>query len=337
MIEADLRLRDFAARWFTSAEQAFDSLCQAGCDVVLTDLKMPGMDGIQLCTRIAANRPDVPVVVMTAFGSLDTAIAAIRAGAYDFVTKPIEMELLAVILNRAVQRRQLEEKIKFLSDAVQRTARFEELLGESLAMGKLYDQLSQIADSDVSVLILGESGTGKEVVARALHRRSRRRDKPFVAVNCAAAAGCTAGKRVVRPRQRGLYRRPQRPQRALCPGRRRNASCWTRSARCRSPCRSNFCGRWRKTRSGRWRRARSAFRRALHYGHESGPGDGGGGRPLPARPLLPHQCTPTRPSPLAVPRHRISCFCRKASSNCWRPQGSRGGHAAPRPPARNGR
>ena len=186
MIEADLRLRDFAVRWFTSAEHAFDSLCQAGCDVVLTDLKMPGMDGIQLCTRIAANRPDIPVVVMTAFGSLDTAIAAIRAGAYDFVTKPIEMELLAVILNRAVQHRQLEEKIKFLSEAVQRTARFEELLGESLAMGKLYDQLSQIADSDVSVLILGESGTGKEVVARALHRRSRRRDKPFVAINCAA-------------------------------------------------------------------------------------------------------------------------------------------------------
>ncbi|MGO8753016.1 MAG: sigma-54-dependent transcriptional regulator [Thermoguttaceae bacterium] len=186
MIEADLRLRDFAVRWFTSAEPAFDSLCQAGCDVVLTDLKMPGMDGIQLCTRIAAHRPDIPIVVMTAFGSLDTAIAAIRAGAYDFVTKPIEMDLLAVILNRAVQRRQLEEKIKFLSEAVQRTARFEELLGESLAMGKLYDQLSQIADSDVSVLILGESGTGKEVVARALHRRSRRRDKPFVAVNCAA-------------------------------------------------------------------------------------------------------------------------------------------------------
>jgi two-component system response regulator HydG len=154
--------------------------------VVLTDLKMPGMDGIRFCSRIVANRPDVPVVVMTAFGSLETAIAAIRAGAYDFVTKPIEMELLALILRRAVEHRHLQEKIKFLSDAVERTARFEELLGESPGMQKLYDQLSRIADSEASVLIIGESGTGKELVARALHSRSRRRAKPLVAVNCAA-------------------------------------------------------------------------------------------------------------------------------------------------------
>ena len=147
---------------------------------------MPGMDGIEFCSRLAANRPDVPVIVMTAFGSLETATAAIRAGAYDFVTKPIELELLAVILRRAIERRQLQEQIRSLRAAVERTARFEELLGESPVMQKLYDQLSQIADSDASVLIAGESGTGKELVARALHQRSRRRDRPFVAVNCAA-------------------------------------------------------------------------------------------------------------------------------------------------------
>ena len=98
---------------------------------------------------------------------------------YDFVTKPIEMELLALILRRAVEHRHLQEKIKFLSDAVERTARFEELLGESPGMQKLYDQLSRIADSEASVLIIGESGTGKELVARALHSRSRRRAKPL--------------------------------------------------------------------------------------------------------------------------------------------------------------
>jgi two-component system response regulator HydG len=186
LIEVDLRMRDFAPVWFTAAEEAFDALCREDYDVVLTDLRMPGMDGIRFCSRIVTNRPDVPVVVMTAFGSLETAIAAIRAGAYDFVTKPIEMELLALILRRAVEHRQLQEKIKFLSDAVERTARFEELLGESPGMQKLYDQLSRIADSEASVLIIGESGTGKELVARALHSRSRRRAKPFVAVNCAA-------------------------------------------------------------------------------------------------------------------------------------------------------
>src|SRR6185295_4840763 len=102
-------------------------------------------------------------------------IAAIRAGAYDFVTKPIELELLAVILRRAVERRQLQEQVKLLSEAVRGTARFEELVGESPAMQKLYGQLAQIADSEASVLITGESGTGKELVARALHQRSRRR------------------------------------------------------------------------------------------------------------------------------------------------------------------
>jgi two-component system response regulator HydG len=179
-------MRDFAPVWFIAADEAFDAICREEYDVVLTDLRMPGMDGIRFCSRIVANRPDVPVVVMTAFGSLETAIAAIRAGAYDFVTKPIEMELLALILRRAVEHRHLQEKIKFLSDAVARTARFEELLGESPGMQKLYDQLSRIADSEASVLIIGESGTGKELVARALHSRSRRRAKPFVAVNCAA-------------------------------------------------------------------------------------------------------------------------------------------------------
>ena len=186
LLETDLRLRDYAPCCFTSAEEAFEAFCREDFEVVLTDLMMPGMDGIEFCSRLAANRPDVPVIVMTAFGSLETATAAICAGAYDFVTKPIELELLAATLRRAIERRQLQEQIRSLREAVERTARFEELLGESPVMQKLYDQLSQIADSDASVLIAGESGTGKELVARALHQRSRRRERPFVAVNCAA-------------------------------------------------------------------------------------------------------------------------------------------------------
>jgi DNA-binding NtrC family response regulator len=186
LLQVDLRLRGFTPECFTSAADAADAISRDDYNVVLTDLKMPGMDGIEFCGRIAANRPDVPVVVMTAFGSLETAVAAIRAGAYDFVTKPIEMELLALILHRAVEHGELQEKIKLLSEAVERTSRFESLLGESPAMQKLYGQLAQLADSEASVLITGESGTGKELVAKALHKRSRRRDGPLVAVNCAA-------------------------------------------------------------------------------------------------------------------------------------------------------
>ena len=102
--------------------------------IVLTDLKMPDMSGTELCERVVANRPDIPVVVMTAFGSLETAQAAIRAGAYDFVTKPFESDTLVLTLERAVRHHELQEQVKFLSRAVSESQRFDELLGSSPAM-----------------------------------------------------------------------------------------------------------------------------------------------------------------------------------------------------------
>ena len=186
LLAADLGTRDFDVTWFTSASDALEELGRASFDVVLTDLKMPGIDGLELCQRIVANRPDIPVIVMTAFGSMETAIAAIRAGAYDFVTKPFEMDLLALTLERAVKHGRLQEQVKVLGEAVERAEGFGEMLGSSPAMQKLYDQLARMAGSDTSILITGESGTGKELVARSIHRQSPRRDGPFVVVNCAA-------------------------------------------------------------------------------------------------------------------------------------------------------
>ena len=186
LLEADLQLRGFELTWHTSAAAALQDVKKESYDVVLTDLNMPVTNGIELCKEIVTNRPDIPVVMMTAFGSFESAIDAIRAGAYDFVTKPIEMDLLSMTLTRAVRHRQLEEKIKFLKEAVARTERLGDILGTSPAMQELFDQIQRIADSETSVLITGESGTGKELVARAIHRQSRRSEKPFVAVNCAA-------------------------------------------------------------------------------------------------------------------------------------------------------
>jgi len=186
MLEADIRNRDFEVSWFLSAKKAYEALKLGSFDVVLTDLNLPDGNGIELCHRIVENRPDIPVIVITAFGNLETAIAAIRAGAYDFVTKPIDLEILGFALDRANRHRMLQEKVRILSEEIDRSRRFDELLGRSIPMQRLFDQMSRLADSEASVLILGESGTGKEIVARALHKKSRRRDRPFVAINCSA-------------------------------------------------------------------------------------------------------------------------------------------------------
>jgi two-component system response regulator HydG len=172
----------------TSAAEAF-ALAQAEpFDCVITDLNMRSMNGLELCQRIVAAREDLPVIVITAFGSLETAVGAIRAGAYDFVTKPLEIDALALTVARAAQHRALRREVKLLKRALDETRRFDDLIGASPPMIALRELMQQIVDSDASVLITGESGTGKEVVARTLHRRGKRKQGPFIAINCAAVA-----------------------------------------------------------------------------------------------------------------------------------------------------
>ena len=186
LLDDGLGRRGLSAVSRTSAAEAFQLLEAEDFDVVVTDLNMGGMNGLELCTRIVANRPDVPVVVLTAFGSLDTAVAALRAGAYDFITKPVELEILVSALGRAIQNRALREEIRRLRLVVDASQPPGEFIGESPPMLRLYDLIARAAATDASVLLTGESGTGKELVARALHRRGRRASGPFVAVNCAA-------------------------------------------------------------------------------------------------------------------------------------------------------
>jgi len=186
MLADDLKRHGFQPTWCISSEKALDVLKTQSFDVLLTDLNLPNMNGIELCERIVANRPDTPVIVITAFGSMETAIAAIRAGAYDFVTKPIDTEFLVLALDRAVKHRGLQEKVRLLDKALKKSHRFAELIGESPVMHKVMNRFERVADTETSILIAGETGTGKELVAQALHKRSRRRKSPFVAVNCAA-------------------------------------------------------------------------------------------------------------------------------------------------------
>jgi two-component system response regulator HydG len=186
LLAAGLLRSDFQIATTTTADAALTALGQEEFDVVVTDLSMRGMNGLELCARLAESHPGVPVIVITAFGSLDTAVAAIRAGAYDFLTKPLEIEALVLALDRAIQYRGLREEVKRLRSTLAQATSFQDVLGESPVMKKLYDLLARVAEADASVLITGETGTGKELVARALHRGSRRGPGPFVAVSCAA-------------------------------------------------------------------------------------------------------------------------------------------------------
>lgn len=154
-------------------------------DIILTDVKMPGMDGLEFCRTVKQRFANLPVIVMTAYGSLETAVEALRAGAFDFVTKPVELELLKASLVRAAENSQLRRRVRILESQAQADS-FGELIGQSDVMLQLKDQLLRIVDSSVAVLLTGESGSGKEVVAHALHQQSSRAKQPFVAVNCAA-------------------------------------------------------------------------------------------------------------------------------------------------------
>ncbi|HUS30810.1 MAG TPA: sigma-54 dependent transcriptional regulator [Kofleriaceae bacterium] len=191
LIQLGLKKRGFSVVPFNSGADALAALTEHDVDVVVTDLNMKGMNGLDVCQRIETDRPDIPVIVLTAFGSFETAVGAIRAGAYDFVTKPVEIEALAIAIRRAAEHRQLRGEVKRLREVVASTRGRGDLIGASPAMQQVYDLIDQVSATDATVLITGESGTGKEVVARAVHEKSRRKAGPFIAVNCAAVPEAT--------------------------------------------------------------------------------------------------------------------------------------------------
>ena len=185
LIERKLRRAGWDVRAYGCAEDAFATLLDDEPEVVLTDLNLGGANGISVCRAVAEALPGVPTVVMTAFGSMDTAVEALRAGAWDFLTKPLDLQVLALTLDRALEHRRLHLEVQRLRQRAERDAGFGEILGESQAMRDLFDLVERVAPAPSSVLITGESGTGKELVARALHRLSERRGA-FVAINCGA-------------------------------------------------------------------------------------------------------------------------------------------------------
>jgi DNA-binding NtrC family response regulator len=169
-----------------SASKAFEVIDQEDIDLVVTDIKMPGSGGMDVLKHVRETRPGIPVIMITAYGSVQQAVEALKAGALDYVVKPFDVEELKIIVSRGMADRRLrEENLRLKRDLKERYS-FENMIGKSRAMQEIYTLIEKVASTDSTILITGESGTGKEMGARAIHFQSGRRDNQFVSINCAA-------------------------------------------------------------------------------------------------------------------------------------------------------
>lgn len=165
---------------------AYQMLVESSYDIVITDIEMPVMKGTELLEKISKIDLQTSVIIITAFGSLDTAITALRNGASDYILKPVEFDELLIKVKRLAEIRELLVENKVLRDEINRKFDYENIIGKSKPITKVYEMIDAVAGTDSTVLITGNSGTGKELVARALHFKSNRKNKPFIAVNCGA-------------------------------------------------------------------------------------------------------------------------------------------------------
>ena len=198
IVDDEKIVRDSLFHWFEeegynvetaeNGESALKKYEREKYDLLLVDMKMPGMSGIDLLTKIKSIDKDALVILITAFASVPTAITALKQGAYDYVTKPVDPDELAHIVKKALEQRSLKQENKILKQNIEEIIKPDNLIGESLQMKKIYELINTVAQTDTTVMIRGESGTGKELVAKAIHINSRRKYFPIIPVNCGSLA-----------------------------------------------------------------------------------------------------------------------------------------------------
>ena len=196
IVDDELSVRDSLAKWFheegyevgsaESANEALTRMAEGRWDAALVDIKMRGTDGIELQRRMHEIDPELVVIMMTGYASVETAVTALKNGAYDYVTKPLDPDEIAHLVKKALAHKRTEKENVLLRETVAEVARPEEIVGQSAAMAKVFDAIETVGPTDATVLITGESGTGKELVARAIHQASPRRFHPLVVIHCGA-------------------------------------------------------------------------------------------------------------------------------------------------------
>jgi len=196
IVDDELSVRDSLGKWFReegyevgtaeNANEALTRLAEHPWDAALVDIKMHGTDGIELQRRIHELNPELMVIIMTGYASVETAVAALKNGAYDYVTKPLDPDEIAHLVKNALAHKRAEKENVLLRETVAEVARPEEMVGQSVAMRRVFDAVETVGPTDATVLITGESGTGKELVARAIHQASPRRFHPLVVIHCGA-------------------------------------------------------------------------------------------------------------------------------------------------------
>ena len=188
ILSAVLEEEGFETFCANSGYEAFEILKNIDVDLVLTDMKMPKMDGIELLEKIKDKDKELPVIMMTAYGTVDKAVEAIQKGAYSYILKPFDNNRLILYVNKAIGMYRMVKENRQLRNAVESKYSFGNIIGKSKVMKDVFETIRKVAPATTTVLIEGESGTGKELVAKSIHFNSPRRDKPFIAVNCSALA-----------------------------------------------------------------------------------------------------------------------------------------------------
>ncbi|HPX27034.1 MAG TPA: sigma-54 dependent transcriptional regulator [Treponemataceae bacterium] len=185
-LAASLELEGYNPVLAKDGKEGLELISRGDIDLVITDLRMPQVSGAEVLAKVSSESPGLPVIVLTGHGSIDSAVDAMRNGAYDFLTKPLSLDRLTLIVKRALQNRELVLQHRSLQEELNSKKSFESIIGKSSEMQKIFDMVRRVADSKASVLITGESGVGKELIANAVHNLSSRKDKSFIKVHCAA-------------------------------------------------------------------------------------------------------------------------------------------------------